>query len=101
MKRARSILRVVFNKYVLTFLTVAVWIMFLDKNNVFSQVELKKMLNKLESEKRYFTEQIDQNKQGLDELKTSPVTLEEFARETYMMKKDEEDIFVIVPESAR
>ena len=94
-------MRVIFNKYVITFLSVAVWIMFLDKNNVFSQVELKEMHNKLESEKKYFTEQIDRNKQGLDELRTSPVTLEKFARETYMMKKDDEDIFVIVPESVR
>ena len=32
----------------------------------------------------------------MEELKTNPKNLEKFAREKYLMKKDNEDIFVIV-----
>ena len=34
----------------------------------------------------------------MNELKTNPDNLEKFAREKYLMKKDNEDIFVIVEE---
>ncbi len=101
MKVAKSIFRVLKNKYVLSILIVSVWIVFLDKNNVFSQLELTQQERKLENEHDYFRDKIDANKKALDELRTSPSSLEKFARETYMMKKDNEDLFVIVPDTVK
>lgn len=101
MKAMRSVFRVVRNKYVLSLLLVAAWVIFLDKNNVFSQLELTSQLRKLEQEHGYYKERIDANKQALHDLQTSPLSLEKFARETYMMKKDNEDIFVIVPDTVK
>ncbi|MCC7303367.1 MAG: septum formation initiator family protein [Bacteroidia bacterium] len=101
MKAVKSIFRFVRNKYVLSITVVAVWVIFLDKNNVFSQMELTRQLQKLTQEKLYYQERIEENKISLHDLQTSPSSLEKFARETYMMKKDNEDIFVIVPDTVK
>ncbi len=55
-------------------------------------------LNKLEEEKGFYQEEIKQIRADLKELKTNPKTLEKFAREKYLMKKDNEELFVIVEE---
>jgi cell division protein DivIC len=55
-------------------------------------------LQKLEEEKKFFIEEIKKDNEELNDLKTNPKTLEKFAREKYLMKKDNEEIFVIVEE---
>jgi cell division protein FtsB len=72
--------------------------LFFDKNDVFSQMDLNKQVNKLRTEKKYFTEEIRKNNKDMMELRTNPKNLEKFARENYLMKKDNEVIYVIVPE---
>ena len=86
------------NKYVLTFFCLLSWLLFFDKNDIFSQVELTKKLNQLQDEKKYFIEEIQKSTLDMQELATNPNNLERFAREKYLMKKDNEDIFVIVEE---
>ena len=39
--------------------------------------------------------QIAETSKDLDLLKTNPQTIEKYARENYMMKKDNEDLFII------
>jgi cell division protein FtsB len=63
-----------------------------------TQVELTQKLNQLEEEKRFYKTAIEKNRSALHELKSNPANLEKFAREKYLMKKDNEDIFVIVEE---
>ncbi len=46
------------------------------------------------------TRQIAATKEELDLLKTNPQTLEKYAREKYMMKKDNEDLFIITSDSS-
>src|ERR1051325_6600192 len=92
----RIVLRIIKNKYFLTTIFVAVWVGFFDKNDVFSQFDLRKKLKDLETEKQYYITEIEKNKNDLHELRTNPQNLEKFAREKYLMKKDNEDIFVIV-----
>jgi cell division protein FtsB len=84
------------NKYTLTLIGFVVWISFFDKNDLLSQRELRKEVKKLEIEKKYFVTEIGKNKVDLKELKTNPKNLEKFAREKYLMKKDNEDVFVLV-----
>ena len=84
------------NKYLLTFLGLAVWITFFDKNDIVSQVRLTRKIRQLEEEKKYFVGEIEKNRSDLMELKTNPKNLEKYAREKYLMKKENEDIFVIV-----
>lgn len=86
------------NKYLLTIVGLAVWIAFFDKNDLKTQLELREDVKKLEEERNYYASEIKQITSDIKELNTNPKTLEKFAREKYLMKKDNEDIFVIVEE---
>lgn len=88
--------KVIKNKYFLTILGIIVWLFFFDKNNFFEQNELIKKCQKLEKEKNYYISEIENNKRNLYELQFNKKSLETFSREKYLMKKDNEDVFVFV-----
>lgn len=75
-----------------------VWIVFFDKNDLKTQLELRDDVKKLQEERNYYAAEIKQITSDISELNTNPETLEKFAREKYLMKKDNEDVFVIVEE---
>jgi cell division protein FtsB len=54
-----------------------------------------KELHKLEARKSYFEGQILIVRKELDQLKSNPAALEKYAREKYLMKRDNEDLFVV------
>ena len=82
-------------KYSLTLLVFAVWLVFFDHNDLFVQMERTSELKQLEKGRDYYTEQIQEMKKELSELDNDPASLEKAAREKYMMKKDNEDVFII------
>jgi cell division protein FtsB len=84
------------NKYFLTIVGLIVWLIFFDKNDVFTQYELIQKCQKLEKDKEYYLEEIASNKENLNELRTNKKSLETFSREKYLMKKENEDIYVFV-----
>src|SRR5690606_19323727 len=83
------------NKYSLSLLVFVVWLVFFDHNDLFVQMERTSELKQLEKGKEYYTEQIREMKKELSELNSDPASLEKAARERYMMKKDNEDLFII------
>ena len=84
------------NKYVLTTLCFAVWVLFIDDRDLITtHFRHVKELHKLEARKVYFEAQILSVRKELDQLKSNPATLEKYAREKYMMKRDNEDLFII------
>ena len=56
-------------------------------------------LRELNREKVYYRERIITDSLKLNELKTNNENLEKFAREQYLMKKDNEDIFIVIDKS--
>ena len=84
------------NKYLLTLIIFAVWILLLDSNNLISRWKEMRNLKKLKAEKEYYVQRIEEDKRKLHELKTSDRNLEKFAREQYRMKKPEEDLYIIL-----
>ncbi len=84
------------NKYLLTVVGLAVWLTFFDRNDIFTQYDLKQQVLKLEKERNYYLQEIIANNQAIEELHTNQKSIEKFARETYLMKRDNEDVFVIV-----
>lgn len=96
MKTFKKILKVVKNKYLLTLVGLAVWLTFFDRNDIFTQYSLRQDVVKLEQERDYYLSEIAGNKKNIEELQTNDKSLERFARETYLMKKDNEEVFVIV-----
>ena len=84
------------NKYVLTALCFAIWTLFIDDRDfITTHFRHVKELHKLEDRKLYFQDQIQAVRKELDQLKSNPATLEKYAREKYLMKKDNEDLFVV------
>lgn len=90
------ILKILKNKYILVVIGLIVWLLYFDKNDVFTQFELITKCNKLNTEKEYYIMEIEKNKKEIVELQNNKKSLETFAREKYHMKKDNEDIFVFV-----
>lgn len=90
------LLKIIKNKYFLTVAGIIVWLLFFDKNDVFTQYELIDKCRKLNKEKEYYIAEIENNKKNLNELRTNKKSLETFSREKYLMKKDNEDVFVFV-----
>lgn len=83
------------NRYVLTTLAFVLWVLFFDRNDLFTQLERARDLRGLEKSKKYYTQQIDASKKELDQMSNNPAALEKFAREKYRMKKDNEDEYEI------
>jgi cell division protein FtsB len=86
------------NKYVLAILIFIVWISFIDENRLIDRFDAIKEVNNLKEQNNYYKEQIAKNNTKLNELQTNKENLERFAREQYLMKKPNEDVFVIVQE---
>lgn len=94
----KKILPYIKNKYIITIIGLTVWVIFFDKNDLKTQLELRQKVKQLEKERDYFSQEITVINTEIKELTTNPKTLEKFAREKYLMKRDNEDIFVIVEE---
>lgn len=83
------------NKYVLVIAAVFMWLVLLEDTNLFKLYDYRKQISNLEKEKDYYKSQIVETQNAIEELSSDPVKLEKFAREEYLMKKDNEDIFII------
>jgi cell division protein FtsB len=84
------------NKYLITFVVFMIWVGFFDQNNLYDRAKLSTRINQLEKQKHHYEVEIEQNQRKLNEIQESPKSLEKFAREQYLMKKKNEDIFVII-----
>ncbi|MEI6575004.1 MAG: septum formation initiator family protein [Bacteroidota bacterium] len=93
------ILKIVKNRYLLASLGFLAFIGFFDQNNIINQYKLHQDLKELQREKQYYIQEIKKDKKTTQELKTNLRNLETFGREKYLMKKDDEDIFVIYKEA--
>jgi cell division protein DivIC len=83
------------NGYFLSGLLFLLWMLFLDSNNLIARYQLSSKLNALENEKEYYEQKIQEVQKDHDELFGDRESLEKFAREKYLMKKETEDIFII------
>ncbi|WP_139959300.1 FtsB family cell division protein [Flavicella sediminum] len=82
------------NRYVLIFLTFAVWMLFFDENSYLNHRDFDREINDLQNSIEFYKKEIEQNKQMIETLE-DPLKLEKFAREVYRMKKENEDLFII------
>lgn len=86
------------NKFILVTVAFFVWMLFFDRNDILSQIKLHLYVNELKAKKAYYQQKIEEVKQDEKDLFTNEKTIEKFAREKYRMKKEDEDIFIIVEE---
>ncbi len=75
------IIKILKNEYFLVVIGLIVWLLYFDKNDVFTQFELITKCNKLNAEKEYYITEIEKNKKEIVELQNNKKSLETFARE--------------------
>jgi cell division protein DivIC len=86
------------NKYLIASFFFILWLSFFDQNNWVERLQNMHERKQLKMEREYYRKKIDEDNERLKELKTNNENLEKFAREQYLMKKDNEDVYIIVDE---
>lgn len=86
------------NFYFLFTLFFVIWMVFIDSNDILTQYKLKKKLNELEKQKEFYLERKEKIQADRQELMSNNELLEKFARERYLMKRKNEDLYVVVEE---
>jgi len=87
------------NKYIITLIAFTFWIVFIDDYNLIKQYQLQKNVKELEKQKEYYLTEIKKDSTELHHLTNINEEQERFAREKFLMKKDNEDVFIIISES--
>lgn len=86
--------RIITNKYVLILIVFLIWMFFFDENSYLIHREFDKEIEELENTTTFYKTKIDADKETIEKLKDS-LQLKRFAREQYLMKKENEDIYII------
>ncbi len=82
------------NKYVITLAVFAVIIVFLDENNLVRRLKITHEEHALRGEIEKYRKEYEDNTKRLKELAVDSGAIERIAREKYLMKKPNEDIYV-------
>ena len=91
----KEILKKFKNKYVIATLIFAIIIIFVDQYNLFFQLKNFKKLKKAKNQIEYYETEIKNQQEVLDNLHKDSALMERIARENYMMKRDNEVIYII------
>lgn len=81
-------------KYLITVVAFAVIIGFLDENSLFRRLAYESEISQLKEEIEKYRADYEENTKRLNELNSNPDAIEQVAREKYLMKKPNEDIYV-------
>lgn len=81
-------------KYLITVVAFAVIIGFLDENSLFRRLAYEREISQLKEEIEKYRADYEENTKRLNELNSNPDVIEQVAREKYLMKKPNEDIYV-------
>ncbi len=78
--------------FVVAFIFIMV---FIDNNSLIKRYEYNKKIKELQKEIKHYNQIIEDGRFQLEELRSNDNNLEKFAREKFLMKKPDEDIFLI------
>ena len=91
----KKILRKLNNRYVYAIAIFLVIFLFIDQFNLFEQIKLSKTLKSQKEQIEFYEKEISDSNELLDNLQNDTATMEKVARENYMMKRDDEVIYLI------
>jgi cell division protein FtsB len=83
------------NKYLLTGTFFVIWMLFFDPKDILSEFERRDKLNELQNSEQHLKQLITESHTELNLLKNNAQSIEKYAREKYLMKKDNEDLFIV------
>ncbi|MCK9204966.1 MAG: septum formation initiator family protein [Bacteroidales bacterium] len=92
----KKILSILLNKYLLTTAAFIVWLVFFDSNNLLIRNRLQNKLDGLNQEKQFYLNEIKKDSALNQGLINDSSAIEKFAREKYLMKKDNEDLYLVI-----
>ncbi len=93
MERAVSLVK---NKFLIAGIAFAIWICFFDRYDLATQYSYQQERDKLQYEKEFYSTEIVSLEQAIKDVQYNPNEIQRIAREKYKMKKDNEDIYVIM-----
>ena len=91
--KENKIFKLLTNKYIVILIAFLIWMFFFDANVQLNK-EFKKEIKELNTTINFYKKEIKKDKNTIMELQDS-LQLEKFAREKYLMKKENEDIYII------
>lgn len=91
----KSVIVVLSNKYILTIVVFFVWLTFFDRYNMVDMLEYSSKISEMKSEVEYYKAKIKEDSTRIQELTSNNENLEKYAREQYLMKKPDEEIFIV------
>ncbi len=80
------------NKYVLSVCLLLIWVAFFDKHRVFTQYKLSQTIHRLEDERAFYIDKIEEAKLDRVDIEKNK---EKYARERFYMHKADEEVFII------
>tara|TARA_B100000965_G_C18920490_1_gene468593 strand:+ start:199 stop:510 length:312 start_codon:yes stop_codon:yes gene_type:complete len=83
------------NKYLIAIVLFIVWITFFDNFNLIKQSKIKKNIEQLEENKKFYIQEITKDSTEYNDLLKDAEKREKFAREKFLMKKEDEDVYII------
>ena len=89
-----KILSLATNVFVLILVPFIIWMLFFDENSYLAHRKYNKEITDLQNTIKFYKTEISKDKSIIKGLKDS-LELERFAREKYLMKKENEDIYII------
>jgi cell division protein DivIC len=87
------------NKYIIALAAFIVLMLFIDHNDIFVQMDRQRQLKDLMASKQFYQQKIDETRKNLADLQNNSAALEKYAREKFLLKRDNEDLFVAVPQN--
>lgn len=85
------------NKYFLTGSFFIIWITFFNMKDLATDFSRRLKLKELQKSEQHLINEIAATRNELGQLKANAQTIEKYAREKYLMKKDNEDLFILNP----
>ena len=87
--------QIIRNKFFLATLFFVIWMAFFDPKDWGNIASKKNELNQLQETETTLKQNIQTTRKELNALTSSAESIERYARENYMMKRDNEDIFLV------
>lgn len=88
-------IRIILNKYLISSVLFAVWMLFFDQNSYLIHRDLDKQVRELKRDKKNYTEKLKKERARINQMKNDSTEIERVAREKHFLKKEGEDIFIV------
>ncbi|GAB6010069.1 FtsB family cell division protein [Dysgonomonas reticulitermitis] len=99
MKFLKSIFNYLITRYtkvqLLIIFVIIVFAFFISESNIFARIGYDAQIMELDNQIEYYRNKTTEDKQKLEQLQFDKDQIEKFVRENYLMKKDNEDVYII------